>query len=86
MCKVDRDILVYAFRYALGRRTTAPSAVAVNITRNIKVLTRHDIEQMVREIGECAATDDLGSPCDVDTWQDLKEYLLVELDRKGGVS
>ena len=37
---VTPDILFFAFRYALGRRTFAPSIVAKEIKHNIKVLPR----------------------------------------------
>lgn len=46
----DRDILVYAFRYALGRRSYAVGIVINELKRNWKDFPEHDRELIKREI------------------------------------
>lgn len=73
---VDRDILFYAFRYALGRRSYAPAVVVDNIKANIRNISKGDIKAYIREISEC---DDLGDEMDVRFWNGFKNYLENEL-------
>lgn len=46
----DRDILIYAFRYALGRRSYAVGIVIGELKRNWKDFPEHDRELVKREI------------------------------------
>jgi hypothetical protein len=60
-------VLVYATRYALGRRSGAASDVEYAIARNLDAL-RHDrgcLAAIVRDIEEA---DDLGDECDRECW------------------
>ena len=57
---VDKTILIFALRYALGRRTSAPSIVIEAIQDNIDIFD-WEIEMMIKEIDECR---DYGMECD----------------------
>lgn len=63
-----RLILLFAFRYALGRRTMAPSIVANELKDNWHLLTDFDKEKIKEEIYE---HQDLGMSCDVETWNEI---------------
>ena len=68
----QRDILTYAFRYALGRQSYAPSTVADIIINNWDYLSDGDKMLYKREILQC---DNLGMDFDRDNWMriiDLK--------------
>lgn len=77
--KVDRETLFYAFRYAMGRMSFAPSTVMDNIKENINGLSTGDIQAYAREIGECAH---LGMEMDIKEWHEFKEYLERELENR----
>lgn len=79
---VTPDTLFFAFRYALGRRTFAPSIVAKEIKRNIKVLPASDLNNIATEIMEVWAVGELGDECDIRTWTDLHDLIEVELERR----
>ena len=73
------DILFYAFRYALGRRTAAPSIVGEEIIKNIDNISAYGREKMIREIDEHNC---LGDKCDEETWLAVKEALKKSLGHK----
>ncbi len=62
-------ILVFAFRYALGRKTMASLIVADDIVKNWDSLPVGLKEQIKREITEAIARNDAGMQCDIDQWQ-----------------
>ena len=64
-------IYVAAFRYALGRRSYAPSLVADELRRVWRELPASAHELILREI---RAEKDLGDKCDADTWLSLAEW------------
>lgn len=68
---VDVTLLLYAFRYALGRRTGAPSDVAATIRAHLDVLPDWMLAQIVRDIGRAIDAEQAGAPCDVDEWTRL---------------
>lgn len=76
---VTPDILFFAFRYALGRRTFAPSIVSRQIKQNIKVLSTSDLNNMFMEIMDAWAVGGLGDECDIRTWVNLQDTIEVEL-------
>lgn len=80
---VTPDILFFAFRYALGRRTFTPSIVAKEIKNNIKVLPTSDLNNMANEIMDAWAVGGLGDECDIRTWTDLHDLIEKELERRG---
>lgn len=75
--QVDREILMYAMRYALGRMTFAPMTVVENIKHNIDLFSEGDLEIFIRDIEEQESygRQALGMNCDVETWLSFKQYL-----------
>lgn len=77
--KIDRDILIYAFRYSLGRSSYAPSIVTDNIKANINNISTNDIELFIKEINECSS---YGMKMDEQHWLDFKDYLQDILNQR----
>ena len=77
--KVDRHVLAFAFRYAMGRRSTAPCIVADNIKANICNISSGEIELYIKEIDEC---ENYGMEMDKRLWLDLRELLCDELRKR----
>lgn len=73
--KVERDILVFAMRYALGRMTFAPITVIENIKHNIDLLNENDIKLLIKDIEEQKDFGGYGMNCDEKVWMDFKNYL-----------
>ncbi len=63
------SMLLFAFRYALGRMSIAPSVVADEIVAVWDELPVGTKEQMKREITEAISCDRAGMQCDIDQWQ-----------------
>lgn len=76
---VDAEMLFYAFRYSLGRRSYAPSWVVDNILANIKELPHDMLQRFITEIEE---SYDLGMNMDKREWANLREKLIKELNQK----
>ncbi len=72
--KVERDILLYALRYALGRQTFAPTVVIENIKANIHLFSKQDIKIIIKEIKEQEKYG-YGMACDKDTWMGFISFL-----------
>ena len=72
---MDREILIYAFRYALGRCSVAPIAVRDAIKEHYDVLTDYDVKLIIREIDQAIESDMAGMACDVTTWTTVKNFL-----------
>lgn len=79
--RVERDILIFAMRYALGRMTFAPLTVIDNIKHNIDLFTANDLKILIRDI-EGQADLGYGMDCDEKVWLRFKEYLLYILEDK----
>lgn len=79
-CRINKTILMFAFRYALGRESTAPSIVSEQIKENINLFNEGDIKSMIDDI---EAAPHLGMECDIARWNDLKEFLYDEMVRRG---
>lgn len=78
---VSEDVLVYAFRYALGRRTGAVIDVVKTLLEVWPQLDSYTQRQMVREIVSAINRCDAGGECDVREWQrilDVAEGLCPE--------
>jgi len=71
-----RDMLIYAFRYALGRCTYAPHDMVKIIWRNREGLSNADRDLFIREIREAIERDMAGHECDKRAW----EGLLADLE------
>lgn len=68
---VSENMLMWAFRYALGRRTGAVNDVVLHLKNNWINLSEYTKEQIKREIGEAVRKDMAGDKCDIDTWNEL---------------
>lgn len=77
--QVERDILVYAMRYALGRQTYAPSTVLDNIQHNIDLFSANDLKLLIRDIDK-QKNYGYGMECDEKLWLGLRAYLQNELN------
>ena len=66
----EQLMLMFAFRYALGRQSTAPSTVVEIIERNWDIIPKQDLEQIKREIVEYEKMFGL-SDIDKPTWWKL---------------
>jgi hypothetical protein len=74
---MSSSILIYAFRYALGRMTYAVSEVADALIENKDIFSESHKELICREIREAIADNCAGHDCDVETWKlVLKEFEL----------
>jgi hypothetical protein len=70
-----RTMLIYTFRYALGRRTSAPMDAARFVRTWGVVLHPEDVDQIVRDIERAVESRHAGDPCDVAEWQALAAFL-----------
>lgn len=80
--KVDREILFFAFRYALGRMSYAPSTVTDNIKANINNVSTSDIEAYIKEIKEHT---NYGMEMDKTHWLNFVKYLEIELEKRNSI-
>lgn len=71
MNPTEETILVFAFRYALGRRSTAPGIVANHLIKQWADLSMHSRAQVKEEIRTAINRGDAGHPCDVETWREV---------------
>lgn len=69
--EVDETTLVFAFRYALGRKTTAPFHVAIQLKKHWDRLADWTQDQIQREIVTAISRGDAGEECDTKTWQEI---------------
>jgi len=65
-------LLLHSVRYAVGRRSTAPSTTADLVRRYWRLLLPEQVAQIVREIREERY---LGDECDARTWTEMCEWL-----------
>lgn len=70
---VPEEILFYAFRYALGRRTYAVSDVVDAILKQWPAITDKTINMMKKEIEEAIDKGHAGDFCDVQEWRKILE-------------
>lgn len=68
-------LILFAFRYALGRRSMAPSIVCDLIRKNLSRLTAMTRITIVSEIVYGYENHLLGDNCDVAEWLSLKKEL-----------
>jgi hypothetical protein len=64
----DENILFFAMRYALGRKTGAPSIVVDKIEEVWSSIRPYTRAMMHREISHAILHGEAGDPCDVETW------------------
>jgi hypothetical protein len=68
---VDNDMVVFAFRYALGRQTAAVSTVVEHLTCLWPRLDKFDREQIKKHIALAIRSGEAGAHCDVTEWQKI---------------
>ena len=74
-----QDMYFYAFRYALGRTTSAPDTVAEHCIKRIKCFDDYHLNRICKEIDEAIERKAAGMECDVKTWQKLRNEANTEL-------
>ncbi len=79
MYEVNENIIMYAFRYALGRMTYAVAEVSDLLIENWHRLKTHTKERIVEEIETAIERKEAGMKCDIDRW---KAVLLLETANK----
>ena len=74
---VSENMIMWAFRYSLGRRTGAVSDVIETLKKHWQKLEPFTQGQIKQEIGQAIGLDQAGDKCDVDHWAEilkLKDY------------
>jgi len=69
--KVTEHTLVFAFRYALGRASTAPSIVVRDLINNWDELNESTKEQIKEDIKEAIDNNRAGWNCDIAEWEKI---------------
>lgn len=69
----QRDLLIYAFRYTLGRMTYAPHTVIGVLRNSWNKISTHDRELIQREIKEAIELGCAGMEFDAKAWATLLE-------------
>lgn len=75
MYEVNEEMIMYMFRYTLGRKTYAVSTVSDYLINNWHRFKDYTKEQMIKEIEEAIKRGEAGMQCDIDNW---KRILLLE--------
>lgn len=82
MAKVRDDVLeallVYAFRYALGRMTYSVYDVTSAIIEHKQVLAQSTRDLIMGEIAQAVIRDEAGMDCDMALWLEVTEVLSHE--------
>lgn len=76
---VSANIVFFAFRYALGRKTGAVSLVVESLIRLWLDLSKSDRDQIKREIFNAIRQGKAGADCDIVQWM-----RILELDNAKG--
>lgn len=76
------EMMNWAVRYALGRRTYSATDTARYMIRIIKVLDDKTIDVMLRDIKQHEEWNNLGDDCDAAEWMKLKEAIQKEMERR----
>jgi len=88
---VESDILLYAFRYALGRKSYAPLVVFDNLRDNIKRLSDRDLNQIYDEIVyterlqqnyNTEGSNLFGDDINQKVWIELREFIGEEIEKR----
>lgn len=68
---VSENMLMWSFRYALGRRTGAVDDVVNHLKMYWNGLEEQTREQIKDEIKTAINQNNAGSMCDVDSWKEI---------------
>lgn len=82
--QATKSILIYAMRYALGRKTPAPSDVTESIVLNLDKFNMWELELIKKEIDEYGRlhNNNFGHDCDYDTWYDFYYTIINEMNER----
>jgi len=69
----QRDLLIYAFRYTLGRATYAPHTVIAVLKKSWNNISQGDKRLYQREIKEAIEHDMAGHDLDKEEWSKILE-------------
>lgn len=75
--EVDENIIYFAFKYVLGRKSTAPSMVMDSISKHMETLTNPLLTKLIQDIDNC---EDLGMEVDAKNWKRLRKDIKREQD------
>lgn len=76
-------IMCFAFRYALGRQSTAPSFVQEYIKNHLQYFAVWELEQLIEEVDSQARFHTLGDPTiDEPMWRRFQRDLALEISRR----
>lgn len=81
----DEGIIVYAFRYALGRMSYSVDEVATAIEQNADVISIKMKSLMVREISHAIINDNAGMQMDIDRWELCRKYLQQSIAKQEAI-
>lgn len=68
---VSENTIMWAFRYALGRRTGAVQDVCETLKENWNELSSFTKGQIKDEIRVAIRRDEAGSKCDIKNWEEI---------------
>jgi len=71
----SKELMIFAFRYALGRKSTAPSTVTEIIKRNHHILDDNDKNQIIKDIKSAIKLKSAGMDMDIKIWKSLAVFL-----------
>ena len=81
-CSVEKSIILFALRYALGRQTFAPTIAIDNFKYNIDKFKIPELHMVISEIRSHGNLHSYGADCDRETWMNFIAYLYGESDKK----
>lgn len=70
----EECLILYSFRYALGRRTYAVSEVADHIVQKWHILPEFYKEQIVKDIEQAIEHNLAGDECDINSWLKVVDH------------
>lgn len=77
------SVCIFAMRYAMGRKTYAPSTVIRFIIRNFDNVELLDLKVMLKDIEEYELSyGSFGDECDNRDWQAFKKKLSEEISKR----
>lgn len=78
----NREIFIFAFRYALGRMSHSSYIVTEAIKDNIEKISDNDIKLYIREIKEYEERDLFKDELDKSYWIGFSKYLENKLNER----
>lgn len=77
--KVNENMIMWSFRYALGRRTGAVTDVVETLKRIWKELEPFTQQQIREEIQNALRVNSAGDTCDIVQWQKILKLSIKTL-------